>query len=140
MRRFETQIRLHKWRVDEAQKKLAQLVRLEESLRRDRVKLEEELAEEQAIAGSSVEIGMTYGAFAAHIISRRARLDQSIADIEGQVAEAREELRTVFGELKKFELAAAAAEQRARAKSGRRERQTEDETALTIFRRDAAAF
>ncbi len=138
MRRYQTQIRLQKWQVDEAQKKLAQLVRLEENLRRDRRRLDEELEGEQVVA-ASFENRLTYGAYAAQIIVRRERLDRSIDDIAAEVAQARELLRSAFSDLKKFELAAASAEQRARQAMSRKDRLQEDETALNVFRRDSAA-
>ena len=44
MKHFESQIRLHKWHVDEAQRRLAELLRLEDRLREDLRRLEAFLA------------------------------------------------------------------------------------------------
>ena len=113
-------------------------MRLEESLRRDRIELDEELPREQAAAARSLEAGITYGQYATQLMARRERLDRSIKDIIAQVTQARDELRSAFTELKKFEQAAAAAAQRARQRTNRLDRIQEDETALNSYRREAS--
>ena len=79
MKPFESQIRLHKWHVDEAQRRLAELLRLEESLRDDLNHLEAEKTAEQEIASQSLEAGQTYGSYAAQLVERRHKLNRSIA-------------------------------------------------------------
>jgi flagellar FliJ protein len=133
---FASQIRLHKFHVDEAQRRLAELVRLEERLREDRTRLDAELTVEQQTAAASFEAGLTYGAYAVQLKDRREKLDRSIADVAASIAQARETLREAFAELKKFELAAEAAATRARRRRDRTEQQQLDEVALNMFRRD----
>ena len=137
MKPFESQIRLHKWTVDEAQRQLADLMRLADRLRQDLADLEAEAIREQQTAAASFEAGLTYGAYAVQVIERREKLNRSIAEVEGQVEQAREALRDAFAELKKFELAADAAEKRAKKKRDAREQTLLDEVALGIFRRQA---
>jgi flagellar export protein FliJ len=134
---FQSQIRLHKWTVDEAQRQLSELMRLADRLRQDLAYLEAEAVREQAAAAQSLEASMTYGAYAERLIERREKLNRSIAEVEGQIEQAREALKDAFAELKKFELAAEAAEERARRKRDAREQTMLDEVALGIFRRQA---
>jgi flagellar export protein FliJ len=134
---FQSQIRLHKWTVDEAQRQLGELVRLGDRLRQDLADLGAEALSEQAAASQSLEASMTYGAYAERLIERREKLNRSIAEVEGQIEQARDALKDAFAELKKFELAAEAAEERARKKRDAREQALLDEVALGIFRRRA---
>jgi flagellar export protein FliJ len=135
VKHFESQIRLHKWQVDEAQRRLAELLRLEDRLREDLRRLEAEQANEQQVAAASVEASLTYGAYVEQLIDRRHKLNRSIAEVVEQVTQAREALKDAFAELKKFELAAEAAEERARRRRAQRDQQQQDEIGLGIFRR-----
>ncbi len=135
MKHFESQIRLHKWHVDEAQRRLAELLRLEDRLREDLRRLEAEQSTEQQVAAVSLEASMTYGVYAEQLTDRRHKLNRSIAEVVEQVTQAREALKDAFAELKKFELAAEAAEERARRRRGQREQQQQDEIGIGIFRR-----
>ena len=135
MKHFESQIRLHKWHVDEAQRRLAELLRLEDRLREDLRRLEAEQSSEQQIAAASLEASMTYGAYAEQLIERRRKLNRSIAEVVEQVTQAREALKDAFAELKKFELAAEAAEERVRKRRGQREQTLQDEVGIGIYRR-----
>ncbi len=135
MKPFESQIRLHKFHVDEAQRRLAELTRLEDRLRQDLARLEAELVAEQQAASASLEANMTYAAYAEQVVARRDRLNRSIAEVTTEIAQAREALRDAFAELKKFELAAEAAEERTKKRREQREQAQQDEVALGIFRR-----
>jgi flagellar FliJ protein len=137
MKHFESQIRLHKWHVDEAQRRLAELLRLEDRLHGDLDRLELEKLAEQAEAEKSFEARLTFDAYAAQLVERRHKLNRSIAEVAEQVTQARDALKDTFAELKKFELAAEAAEERASRRRGKREQEQQDEMALGIFRRRA---
>jgi len=134
---FQSQIRLHKWTVDEAQRQLGELMRLAERLRQDITNLEAEVVRERQAAVLSFEAGLTFSGYLEQVIERREKLHRSIAEVEGQIEQAREALQDAFAELKKFELAAEAAEDRAKKKRDAREQTTLDEVALGIFRRQA---
>ena len=137
MKPFQSQIRLHKWTVDEAQRQLGELMRLAERLRQDITNLEAEVVRERQAAVLSFEAGLTFSGYLEQVIERREKLHRSIAEVEGQIEQAREALQDAFAELKKFELAAEAAEDRAKKKRDAREQTTLDEVALGIFRRQA---
>ena len=135
MKPFQSQIRLNKFNVDEAQRHLGELQRLGDQLRAQRSALEEEAKREQALAASSLEASIAYPGYARQLIERRARLDRSIEDVEAQILQAREGLANAFAELKKFELAAEAAEERNRKKREQRDQIAMDEVAIQIFRK-----
>jgi flagellar export protein FliJ len=134
---FQSQIRLHKWTVDEAQRQLGELMRLADRLRQDVADLEAEVVRERQAAAQSFEAGLTFSGYMEQVIERREKLHRSIAEVEGQIEQARDALKDAFAELKKFELAAEAAEERAKKKRDAREQTTLDEVALGIFRRQA---
>jgi flagellar export protein FliJ len=134
---FQSQIRLHKWTVDEAQRQLGELMRLADRLRQDVADLEAEVVRERQAAAQSFEAGLTFSSYMEQVIERREKLHRSIAEVEGQIEQARDALKDAFAELKKFELAAEAAEERAKKKRDAREQTTLDEVALGIFRRQA---
>ncbi|MDB5363224.1 MAG: flagellar export protein FliJ [Rhodospirillales bacterium] len=135
MKPFESQIRLHKWTVDEAQRQLGELMRLADRLRQDVADLEAEVVRERQAAAQSFEASLTFAGYLHQVIERREKLHRSIAEVEGQIEQAREALKDAFAELKKFELAAEAAEERAKRKRDAQEQTALDEVALGIFRR-----
>jgi flagellar export protein FliJ len=136
MKPFESQIKLNKWHVDEAQRHLSGLVRLAERFQDDLKTLEVEAADEQAAAETApMEARQTYHGYLAQVAVRRETLKRSIADVEAEIDQARETLRDAFAELKKFETAAEAAVTRARRLRDQRAQQADDEVALNGFRR-----
>ncbi len=134
---FESQIRINKWQVDAARRQLADLVRLGERLREDLLALDAEIVTEREIAAAAeLEVRLTYSSYLAAAKLRREALMQSIDDVDTRCEAARDALQEAFSELKKYELAAASAGERARKQRDRSEQKLQDELALTIFRRD----
>jgi len=136
---FRSQIRLQKFHLDEIQRQVADLDRLAARLNADLAALDAEAAAEQAVAQASADAGYAYGAYAASWVERRRKLIDSISDVEGELTEAREKLRDAFTELKKYELAAASAIERAVKRRGARDQIEQDEVGLAVFRRRNAA-
>jgi len=137
MRSFKSQIRLQKFHVDEAQRRLAELVQLEDRLKEARTQLDAELVDEQAVATESFEANLTYGTFAANLVQRREKLELSLLEVGQSIEEAREVLRDAFAELKKYELAASAAADRVRRTRDRTEQTRQNEIGLSMFRQRA---
>ena len=79
---LHTLIRLHKWRLDEKRRALAELQALADKLAQDTARLEREILAEQEIARSSPEASFGYGNFAKQAIERRKRLAESVAQVE----------------------------------------------------------
>jgi flagellar export protein FliJ len=135
MKSFGSQIRIHKWAVDEAQRRLADLESLAARLAEDLVALDADMAREQEIARAANEAAATYHLYIAAALRRRETLCRSIQEANAQVDQARDALREAFSALKKFELAAEAMELRARKARDARDLRVQDELGLSIFRR-----
>jgi len=139
MSTLDTLIRLNRWKLDERRRQLGELERLFERLGSEAVRLEEELTREQRIAGASLEAGYAYAGYARDLTARRQKLAASISEVEGQLIVAREALAESFGEVKRYEIAAANRQKRDRAMVERRQRIVQDEVALQVYRRRNAA-
>ncbi|HLY56420.1 MAG TPA: hypothetical protein VKS60_12740 [Stellaceae bacterium] len=109
MRPLDSHIRLRKWQLDEARRRVAALVRLEEQFRADRARLEIELAAEHA-AGMLPDV---------QLFERRDKLDCSLAEVAGQLGQAREVLSDASAELQRSERAVRAVEKHVRRKRDR---------------------
>ncbi len=129
-------IRLHKWHVNEKQRKLGEMNHMLNSLESQAQALENELANEQKVAAqSATEAGLLYGNYAEAIIERRKRLAESISQAENAIAAAREELATAYQELKKYELTQENRNRRAAMEQTRKEQMALDEIALQTYRK-----
>ena len=141
MNELKTLIRLHKWKLDEKRRALAELEALAERLAEEKRRLEDEVLAEQAAARASEDAGFAYAAYAKVVIERRRRLEESIAQVARQIETAREEMADAFQEVKRYELAQEGRDRRDRERLRRREGAMLDEVAVTGFmrrRREAA--
>ena len=133
-------IHIHEWEVDEKRRKLGELLRLLDNLEAQSVALEEELVREQRIAEQSPEeAGYLYCEYAEIVIERRERIRQSIEQMEHSIAEAREELRESYIDLKKYEVAQENRDRRVELERNRREQIELDEVGLQSFARKKSA-
>lgn len=139
MSALESLIRVNRWRLDEQRRQLAELDRLAERLRGESLRLEQELANEQRAAGASYEAGLGYPNFAQDVIERRRKLAASLAEVESQIAAARDAVSETFGEMKRYELAAANRAKRDRLAAARKQGIAQDEIAMQMYRRRRAA-
>jgi flagellar protein FliJ len=138
MRTLETLIRLHRYRLDERRRDLAELERLRDELLVQRDKLEASVRAEQETA-KQVECGAyAYSGFALGVIARREKLATSLADIDTRIAVARNEVQAAFQELKRYELQLAAREKKQRQEEDRRRQTQIDEVSLEMHRRRSA--
>jgi flagellar export protein FliJ len=135
MSALDSLIRVHRWQLDERRRYLNGLEELAARLRSDAQRLQEEAEEESRAAGLSPEAQAVYPFFIQALIERRQRLEASIAEVEGQILQAREAVSESFREVKRYELAVA---NRARVRGeriARREQRDQDGVALEIHRR-----
>ena len=137
MRALKGLIRVHKWQLDERRQQLAQLERLEERLRNELAKLDEEAAREEAVATGDPEAARAWAKYAEALRVRRQTYETSLADVAAQLVLAREALAESFQEVKRYEIAAAARQKRERAVVEQRLQIQQDEIALQIYRRRA---
>ncbi|MGH6948177.1 MAG: flagellar FliJ family protein [Kiloniellales bacterium] len=132
---LSTLIRVHRWALEEKQRKLADLEALIERLRGDLMRLEEEIVAEQATAPQSFVATTAYPAFLAAALERKRRLTLSIANIAASLEAARDELAEAFREVKSYELAAKNQDQRRKTRRSKREQVALDEIGLEGHRR-----
>ena len=126
-----TFVRLHEWRVDQKRRKLGELLRLLDDLESRRVRLEQEVKDEQRVAAGAPDVaGYLYGTYAQAVIDRRHRIAESIAKATEEVEAAREELREAYRELKKFEITQASRNRREAAEQERKDQADLDEVGL----------
>ncbi len=132
---LHTLIRFNEWSVDQRRRDLGEvlgaLTDLESSLHR----LGEELIREQrAVQASPEEAGFLYGNYANAVIGRRHHINTGLADMEQQVAAAREKLDEAYRELKKYEVAQETRDLRQAREETRREQIELDEIGLQAHR------
>jgi flagellar protein FliJ len=135
MSTIDTLIRVNRWKLDERRRQLGELERLLERLGSEVVRLAQEQTREQQVAAASPEANYAYGGYARELIERRQKLAASIAEVESQLVVAREALAETYGEVKRYEIAAANRQKRDRVAGERRQRIVQDEVALQVYRR-----
>ncbi len=132
-------IRLHRWQLDEKRRELADLQRLEDDMLAQVQRLHDEVAAEQDYAQNADTGGLAYGGFAAGVLLRRQRIEQSIAEIGRRIEAKREELAESFRDLKRYETTLAQREKRAALEADRRAQAALDEISMIQFQRKATA-
>jgi flagellar export protein FliJ len=129
-------IRLHRWRVDEQRRRLAELIRRSDDLHGEAQRLEREIADEQARSRTDpLEAGTAYAGYARVAVERRTRTAAAIAAAEADVATARDDLGEAYRSLRTLEAAEADRERRWAMEKDRRERIVLDEVGLQGHRR-----
>jgi flagellar export protein FliJ len=98
-------------------------------------RLAEERAAEQAAAGASFLARHVYPGYIRRALDRQKTLEQSLAETEAQIAQARDALAEAFQELKRYEVASANRDRLRMTAAARRERLETDAIAIANFRR-----
>ena len=129
--KLRTIIRLHRWRLDEERRSLAEVLRQLEAKQSALGILEDEIRAEQESAMADPAIaGQVYAAFARAAIDRRETLVRTIAAAEEATSRQRERVQACWRELRTFELAEESRMRREAAEAARLERLALDEIAL----------
>jgi flagellar export protein FliJ len=132
---LHTLIRLNEWSVDERRRELGGVLKTLAELEAGLERLRQEVTREQNAVMASPEVaGFFYAAYAQGVMLRRRQLDDGIAEMERQVAAARERLNEAYRELKKFEVAQKVRDGREAVELARREQGILDEMGLQLFR------
>jgi flagellar protein FliJ len=128
-------IRLHRWRLDEKRRDLAELERLADDLKNRARNLEEEIRSEQNTAKGSTEAAFGYANYAQAAIARRAKIAATMAEVKSQIAAAAAEVTAQFQELKRLEIAQTHREQAERQRMAKAEQAMYDELGLSSHQR-----
>lgn len=104
MKPFDTLIRLSEQQLDEKRRHLAALEDRLDAARHQRKAIDDELAREQGLATQDPSALFGYGNYAAEVIRRRERADALIVMVEREAEAARDEVRTAFAELKRYQI------------------------------------
>ena len=132
---LDTLVRLHRWRVDEKQRHLAELQRMRADLEARAAGLSAEMERESELAGREPELRAVFPAYVAGAQHRREVLRKSCTEVDAKIETAREELNAAFREAKKYEIAAENRAKRANAAVARRLRAELDEIGAEGYRR-----
>ena len=104
MKPFDTLIRLSEQQLDEKRRQLAALEDRLDAARLQRKAIDDELVREQGLATQDSSALFAYGAYAAEVIRRRERADALILLVEREAEVARDDVRTAFAELKRYQI------------------------------------
>ncbi len=131
-------IRLQKWHVDETRRRLTELETMRQEFENKRAELEATLADERQFGERSPLGAFAYPSFARAMSDRRGKLDQSIQNIDREIAITKEGLADAFQELKKVELLEEERMQREKTAEARREQTELDDIAIKAHHRQQA--
>ncbi|MBL96089.1 MAG: hypothetical protein CMF70_12385 [Magnetovibrio sp.] len=99
-------IRISKWQIDQTFRKLRLLEEEVEALREELVELvDQQDREKQITAEKPTEGGLTFGNYTEAVIGRKRAISKEIEDRALRIEEVREELRLIYLEAKKYEIA-----------------------------------
>jgi flagellar FliJ protein len=132
-------IRLSKWALDEARRKVSDLETLRVSFMKEVAELDDELGREQHAARGSMDSLITLQGYYQHVRERRGRLQRSIAEIDTALEHARDEAADAYREFKKYENAQENLVKRERAAADKRQQAELDEVGLDMHRRKRAS-
>jgi flagellar export protein FliJ len=132
-------IRLNKWALDEARRKVGDLETLKASFRKEVAELDDELGREQHAARGSMDSLITLQGYYQHVRERRGRLERSIAEVDAALELAREETAEAYRELKKYETALENLQKRERADAEKKEQTELDDVGIDMHRRKQAS-
>ncbi len=135
MKDLSNLIRLHKLRLTEQQKKLNDLQAVAQGFLNETEAIDQSARNEAASADSNAETAYTLGGYIQASLIRRATLQTSLAEIEREMGTIRDLVASAFRELKRYELIAEHRDADQVLSQRRRERHTENEIGMTMFRR-----
>lgn len=138
MKSRETLIRLQKWQVDEVRRRLAELEVMRADFQAKMTELEATVADERRFGETSPIGAFAYPSFARAMTDRRLKLEESIRNIDQELAGTRERLAEAYRELKKIELLEENRKTRVRQTRVRRDQAELDEVALKVYQRRQA--
>jgi flagellar export protein FliJ len=137
MKSRETLVRLHRFQVDEKRRQVADIEAMIADFQRMERELEQQIVAEQERSGITDVTHYAYPTFAKAANDRRANLLRSVEELEGQLAEAREQFAEAYSELKKHELMQEKDQDRKRTELLASEQSDLDAVAAEMHRRSS---
>jgi flagellar export protein FliJ len=119
MKSRESLIRLNKFRVEEKQRRIAQIETMITEFERIAGELDREIKVEQDRVGIHDPAHFAYPTYAKAAMQRRENLKRSAEDLKTQLADAKSALEDAFEDMKKAELLDGRDQMRERAEDGR---------------------
>lgn len=139
MKRQHTLIRLRKFRVDELQRRMADINGMQADVEKKMADLEESVQREKLRAADS-DIGrLAFPSFLRSIEIRRENLQNTLQEIERERQACQDELSEAYQDLKSLEIAAEQQEKRMLEAENRRNQSRMDELALVRHLRKHSA-
>tara|TARA_R100000455_G_scaffold29194_1_gene19205 strand:- start:278 stop:694 length:417 start_codon:yes stop_codon:yes gene_type:complete len=135
MKGLENLIRVHKWKLDEKRRELADFEELRLGFVKQLRTLEEQHLREQEVSAGNPEIGFSYAGYAAAVKEQSGNIRASIAEVDAKIAELTEEVSECYQELKKYQIALDAHKAKEKYEQKRLEQMSLDEIALELHRR-----
>lgn len=132
---LKTLIRVHKFELDEKQRKLGALLRFEQALLNRKVLLAERFKQEEEAANVSPIAALTFGAYVDWHVEENKRVDRALEDNRQEIILMREEIMEAYQELKTLEITQENREKRELAELERKMNAILDEIGLTLYRR-----
>ena len=130
-------IQLRRFQLDEKRRVLNDLQRLSTELQADLDRLNQSIESEKqiALAADEPETSFAFGNFVQAALPRRDKIEQSLRNVEAQIADANQQVLGAFNEVKKFELAQVQRDNVEARRLARIEGTRLDEIGLENFRR-----
>ena len=132
---LKTLIRVHKFELDEKQRKLGNLLRFEQALQNRKILLAKRFVEEEQAANSSPVAAITFGAYVDWHIEENKRVDRALEENRQEILLMRDEIIEAYQELKTLEITQENRDKRELAELERKTNAMLDEIGLTRPRR-----
>ncbi|MBO4644438.1 MAG: flagellar export protein FliJ [Alphaproteobacteria bacterium] len=132
---LRTLIRVHKFELDEKQRKLGNLLRFEQALQNRKILLAKRFIEEEQAANTSPVAAITFGAYVDWHIEENKRVDRAIEETRQEILLMRDEIIEAYQELKTLEITQDNRDKRELAELERKTNAMLDEIGLTLHRR-----
>lgn len=129
MKSLPTLLRLQKWRVDEARRKLSALYSQRHRVDELSDELEAGVVDEQQVAAEAEQGGFLYGSYLAAIKRQRTVLSETGVALDAQIQEAQAAAAAAYLEQKRIDVLAERAEAQRRKDREKADQQQFDETA-----------
>ena len=129
MKGIKTLIKLRQRELDEQRRIMVSLENQKEQLKNASAKLQQELEQEIALAGQQPDMAHFFGDFAKRIQNRQQEITNEIATLDQAIAKVADQIAEAFAELKKIEIALENAKKREAESQARKETIALDEIA-----------